>query len=44
MKKDWLKVRKQKINKEEVQEAIKNIAKKQIELKNKEREKLLQVN
>ena len=40
----WLKARKQKINKEEVQRALKNIAERQLELKNKEREKFLLTN
>ena len=40
----WLKARKQKINKEDVQRALKNIAERQLELKNKEREKFLKAN
>lgn len=40
----WLKARKQKINKEDVQRALKNIAERQLELKNKEREKFLLAN
>ena len=40
----WLKARKQKINKEDVQKALKNIAERQLELKNNEREKFLLAN
>lgn len=40
----WLKARKQKINKEDVQRALKNIAERQLELKNNERKKILLAN